>query len=392
MADDPASGRDGSRRSPLHAHHLGLGATMVPFAGWSMPLRYQSELVEHHAVRQAAGLFDLSHMGEVHCVGRQVAEALDFALVGAISALALGQARYTMLCAPDGGVLDDLVVYRLAEQHFLVVANAANTALVRASLAERFDRFDATVRDASIETALIALQGPVAATVLAPLAGADLSALGNYRCVPATVLDHEVLLARTGYTGEDGFELFVRAEQAPPLFEALALRGAAHGVVPAGLAARDSLRLEAGMPLYGHELSTARSPYAAGLGRVVRLDKPGDFVGRGALSERQHETGERLVGLSCPRPPSPRAEMAVQASAEGDSGEPVGIVTSGAPSPTLGHPIAMAYVRTECAAVGTSLAVAARGRAIPVEVVPLPFYRRERPATPPRAADAEKEL
>lgn len=392
MADDQASPQDGGRRSPLDASHRQFGATMVPFAGWSMPLRYQSELAEHHAVRRAAGLFDLSHMGEIDCFGPQVAEALDFALVGAISALAIGQARYTMLCAADGGVLDDLVVYRLGEHHFLVVANAANTALVRESLAERFDRFDATVRDASEETALIALQGPIAATILSPLCGIQPSSLGTYRCIPASVLGSEVLLARTGYTGEDGFELFIPAEHAMPLFEGLAERGAARGVVPAGLAARDSLRLEAGMPLYGHELSSARSPYAAGLGRVVRLDKPGDFVGRSALAERQHEIGERLVGLSCPRPPSPRAGMAVRKSPEGASGELVGVVTSGAPSPTLGRPIAMAYVHAECAEVGTRLAVVARGRAISVEVVPLPFYRRERPVTPSHAAGTKKEL
>ncbi len=392
MADDQASARDGNRRSPLHASHLELGATLVPFAGWLMPLRYGSELAEHHAVRRAAGLFDLSHMGELDCVGPGVAEALDFALVGELSALAVGQARYTMLCAPDGGVLDDLVVYRLAGQHFLVVANAANTALVRSSLAERFGRFDATVRDSSAETALIGLQGPIAATVLSALCNVDLSGLGNYRCVRATVLGHEVLLARTGYTGEDGFELFAPTTSATSLFEGLTERGAPSGVMPAGLAARDSLRLEAGMPLYGHELSVARSPYAAGLGRVVCPDKPGDFVGRAALAERRYEESERLVGLSCPRPPSPRAEMAVREPAEGAPGGPVGVVTSGAPSPTLGHPIAMAYVRAECATPGTSLAVAARGRTIPVEVVQLPFYRRVRPAKPHPAAGAGKEL
>jgi aminomethyltransferase len=357
-------------RTALHDVHQRLGASFTDFAGWSMPLRYSSELAEHRAVRETAGLFDLSHMGEIELTGPQAADALDYALVGALSTVKVGRARYSMMCRDDGGVLDDLVVYRLGEQRYLVVANAGNAPMVADELRGRARGFDTSVDDRSAETALIAVQGPASAAIVAEATGAELSELKYYAGMPARVGDDEVLLARTGYTGEDGFELFVASDAAARVWPALAAAGQPHGLQPAGLACRDSLRLEAGMPLYGNELSTEVTPQQANLGRVVKFDKPGDFVGRAAL-EKQGETEQVLVGLRGSGRRAPRHGYRLR------HGErEVGVVTSGALSPTLGYPIAMAYLSRELAEPGTSLGADIRGRVEPVEVVSLPFYRR----------------
>ncbi|GIG20820.1 aminomethyltransferase [Cellulomonas chitinilytica] len=376
-------------RSPLHDEHVALGAALTSFAGWQMPLRYTSDIAEHTAVRTAAGLFDLSHMGELEVTGPQAAAALDGALVGNLSALAPGRARYTMIVAEDGGVIDDLVVYRLADERFVVVANASNVAVVRDALVDRIARFDATLDDASLRTALVAVQGPRAEAIVTSLTDeADqreaVSALKYYTATDATVAGVEALVARTGYTGEDGFELFVDADQAPALWRALLAAGEPHGLVPAGLSARDSLRLEAGMPLYGNELDRTTTPHDAGLDRVVKLDKVDDegrplpFVGRAALEARADaEPTRTLVGLEGLGRRAARHGYPVLASADPGAAV-VGTVTSGAPSPTLGHPVAMAYVDPASAEPGTELAVDVRGRAEPVRVVALPFYRRPR--------------
>lgn len=373
--------------SPLHAEHEALGATMTPFAGWLMPLRYAGDLAEHQAVRAAAGLFDLSHMGELHVDGPGAGAGLDRALVGNISGLAVGRARYTMIVQEDGGILDDLIVYRLADASFLVVANASNVAVVRDALAVRLADADASLTDRSLETALVAVQGPRAAEIVTGLVAdpgeaAAVRDVRYYAAVPATVAGVEALVARTGYTGEDGYELFVPADAAPGLWRALLAAGEPLGLVPAGLSARDSLRLEAGMPLYGNELDRTTTPYDAGLGRVVRLDKAGadgeplPFVGRDALAARAHATPSRvLVGLVGLGRRAARHGYEVLTSAEPDAAT-VGRVTSGAPSPTLGTPIGMAYVTPEVSAPGTELAVDVRGRREPVRVVELPFYRR----------------
>jgi aminomethyltransferase len=372
---DPAA----PRATPLRAIHEELGATMTAFAGWLMPLRYAGEISEHQAVRNAAGLFDLSHMGEIAVTGPQAAAALDYALVGRLSALAPGRARYTMICAPDGGVLDDLIVYRLADEEYLVVANAANTATVLAALGQRAAGHDAQVRDQTAEYALIALQGPHAAAILAPLTDIDLDGVKYYSGYRCTVAGQPVLLARTGYTGEDGFELFTASEGAAALWRALAAAGAGDGLVPAGLAARDTLRLEAGMPLYGNELSAEVTPFDAGLGRVVVFDKPGDFVGRAALEQRaQAPLRQVLAGLIAGSRRVPRHGYAVTWD-----GVSRGTVTSGAPSPTLAVPIAMAYLDPETALAarddaGGRLAVDVRGRPEPARITDLPFYRRPR--------------
>ena len=307
-ASQPAGGPP--RPTPLRAVHESLGATLTDFAGWLMPLRYRGEISEHQAVRGAAGLFDLSHMGEIAVTGPGAADALDYALVGHLSALVPGRARYTMICAPDGGVLDDLIVYRLADTEYLVVANAANTAVVAAALSERAAGHDAQVADQTGEYALIAIQGPHAARILAPLTDIDLDGVKYYAGHRGTVAGHPVLLARTGYTGEDGFELFTRPGDAEAVWAALTEAGAGDGLVPAGLAARDTLRLEAGMPLYGNELSLQVTPFDAGLGRVVVFGKPGDFVGRAALAERAEAPPQRvLAGLIGGIPPGAPARV-----------------------------------------------------------------------------------
>jgi len=377
MTDSPAAPL---RRTPLTGVHERLGATLTGFAGWLMPLRYGSETAEHNAVRTAAGLFDLSHMGEITVTGPDAAEALDYALVGQPSALAPGRARYTMICAPDGGVLDDLIVYRLADEEFLVVANAANSATVLAALTDRAGGA-AQVTDRTDDYALIALQGRSAPAILGPVTNADLGSVKYYAGYPAQVAGNDVLLARTGYTGEDGFELFTAPGDAERVWDVLTAAGADHGLVPAGLAARDTLRLEAGMPLYGNELGPDITPFDAGLGRVVKLDKPGDFVGRAALAERAQAAPRReLIGLVSRSRRVPRHGYDVLWDAA-----PCGQVTSGAPSPTLGAPIAMAYVEPDVAQQArqddadgkpSRLAIDIRGSAEPADLVRLPFYRR----------------
>ncbi|MBZ6083717.1 glycine cleavage system aminomethyltransferase GcvT [Streptomyces olivaceus] len=371
------------RRTALDATHRALGATMTDFAGWDMPLRYGSERDEHVAVRTRAGLFDLSHMGEITVTGPQAAELLNFALVGNIGSVKPGRARYTMICREDGGILDDLIVYRLGDTeagspHYMVVANASNAQVVLDALTARAAGFDAEVRDDRDAYALLAVQGPEASGILKGLTDADLDGLKYYAGLPGTVAGVPALIARTGYTGEDGFELFVQPAHAVELWEALTRAGEGVGLVPCGLSCRDTLRLEAGMPLYGHELSTALTPFDAGLGRVVKFEKEGDFVGRAALAEAASQAEQSpprvLVGLVAEGRRVPRAGYQVVSG-----GAVVGEVTSGAPSPTLGRPIAMAYIDPAHAAPGTAgVGVDIRGSHEPYEVVALPFYKRQK--------------
>jgi aminomethyltransferase len=357
--------------SPLLPEHRAEGATLTSFAGWTMPLRFGSDLGEHRAVREAVGIFDLSHMAQLDVSGPGAAAALDRALVSVVSQLPVGRARYTMLTDARGGVLDDLVVYRTGESEFLVVANAANRLVVIDELTRRARGERAQVVDRTSHRALIALQGPRAERVLTGLVDTDLVALRYYAITTARVADVPALVARTGYTGEDGFELSVPASSAREVWRGLRAAGAASGLVPCGLASRDTLRLEAGMPLYGQELTADLTPYDAGLGRVVDLEH--EFVGRAALTERARQDGGRaLVGLRGTGRRAARTGCAVLRD-----GVPVGTVTSGALSPTLGHPIAIASV-AEPLAAGTRVEVDVRGVRQGMEVVPRPFYRRPR--------------
>ncbi|WP_309068065.1 glycine cleavage system aminomethyltransferase GcvT [Microbacterium sp.] len=358
------------RETPLRGEHDALGASFTDFGGWLMPVRYSSDLAEHHAVRQAAGLFDISHMGELLVEGPGAGEFLDHALAGAISAVPIGRAKYTMILAEDGGILDDLIVYRLEDEAFLVIANAGNRETVARALTDRVAGFDATVEDQSDDYALIALQGPAAERILAAVAQLTdvlpaLSGVRNYAWGSAFFEGEPLLIARTGYTGEDGFELLVPVAHAAALWRALLAAGEPHGLVPAGLAARDTLRLEAGMPLYGHELSRDIVPAQAGLGRVIPAGKTG-FVGEHA----PRADARVLIGLSAEGRRAGRAGYGVY---RGDA--LVGEITSGALSPTLGHPIAMAFVDPD-AAHATDLTIDIRGTRIPASVTDLPFYRR----------------
>ncbi|HXI79352.1 MAG TPA: glycine cleavage system aminomethyltransferase GcvT [Verrucomicrobiae bacterium] len=370
--DSVATAEDRLHRTPLEDRHRALGAKLIDFAGWLMPVQYSGILEEHRAVRERAGLFDLSHMGELFVEGSDAGPALAAALVTDPPSLAVGRAHYSMICAPDGGIIDDLIVYRLGTERFLVVANASNAQVVSDALAERLSGFKAVLDDRSLATALVAVQGPRSLDILRPLTDVDLDALRYYAIAEGAVAGIPALVARTGYTGEDGFEVFVDTGRAADLWDAMMASGRDHGLAPIGLGARDTLRLEAGMPLYGNELDRTTNPYEANLGRVVKLEKPGDFVGRTAL-ERVARDGvaRRLVGLVMRGRGIARHGYPVHA---GD--RPSGVVTSGTHSPTLGEAIAMAYVATSDAATGTMLDVEIRGQRVPAEVVALPFYRR----------------
>jgi aminomethyltransferase len=363
------------RHTPLHASHVALGARMVPYAGYEMPVQYTSIIEEHRTVRSAVGLFDLSHMGELHLSGPEALAFTRYAVVSDPGLLEPGQAQYSMLCAPDGGIIDDLIVYRV-DDGYLIVCNAANHDAVLGQLESLRGQgdFDVVLADRSAETALIAPQGPRSAELLGRLTDIDLSALGNYRSQQGRVAGTQCLVARTGYTGEDGFELFCPARRAPRVWDALISTGSDLGLRPCGLGSRDTLRLEAGMPLYGNELDRSVNPYEANLGRVVKLEK-GEFVGRGALAAVQ-QTGprRRLVGLMMRDDAIARHEYPVLVD-----GSEAGVVTSGTLSPTLGERIAMAYLPAADAALGAMVEVLIRDRRHPAEQVKLPFYRRPKP-------------
>lgn len=368
------------RLSPLHQIHVDGGASFTDFAGWQMPVSYGSDLAEHHAVRNAAGIFDISHMAEIAVTGSQAIEFLEYALAGKMANLALMQAKYSLLLNERAGIIDDLIVYHNAEGEYLVVANAGNHDVVVEELNARSKGFDVQVADRSDETSLIAIQGPRALEILQATDGfsvdggqKSLADLKYYWSTDATFHGSPVFVARTGYTGEDGFELYLSPSVAPALWQALLTAGAPFGLIPAGLASRDTLRLEAGMPLYGHELGVDIRPAQAGLGRVVHFTKEGDFVGRAAAEAGLADGTRVLVGLTSE---GRRAGRAGYALVSDDT--VVGEITSGALSPTLGHPIAMAFVDPQFSEPGTVLDIDVRGSRIPATVTALPFYKREK--------------
>src|SRR5881296_1354480 len=350
-----------ARRTPLFDAHRALGARLVEFAGWEMPLAYRGAAEEHRAVRERCGLFDVSHMGEIELRGPGAAVVCQELTVNDVRRLHIGDGQYTLLCNERGGVLDDLIVVRLGAERYLLVVNAANTATdyawVRARAGER-----AEVVDRSAELALLALQGPEAER-----------ALRTFTALEGPVAGVRTLVSRTGYTGEDGFELLVAASDAPRLWEAVLNATRRRDGLPAGLGARDTLRLEAGLPLCGTDMDETTTPLEAGLAWVVKLDK-GDFVGRGVLAEQAARGVTRLlVGLELAEPGVPRHGYVVWRN-----GAAVGTVTSGTRSPTLGTYIGLAYVTAGAAAHGTPVAVEIRGRRVPARVVARPFYRRVR--------------
>ncbi|MFZ4504781.1 MAG: glycine cleavage system aminomethyltransferase GcvT [Microbacteriaceae bacterium] len=361
-------------QSPLDAIHRERGASFTDFAGWDMPVRYTSDLAEHHAVRNSAGIFDLSHMAEIYLTGPGAAAALDYALAGTLSSIPLGRAKYSLILSEVGTVVDDVIAYRLGDEQFLVVANAGNRFPAAAAIRERAEAFDCVVEDRSEEVALIAVQGPNALAILEATTGFSsegLAELGYYRCLPREFNGESVLVGRTGYTGEDGFELYIDNAHAADLWRALEAAGAEFDLLACGLACRDTLRLEAGMPLYGHELSLNLKPVQVGMEKVVDVSKE-NFVGRDGVMAGVPANATRLVGLQSEGKRAGRADYPVHAN-----GRTIGVVTSGALSPTLGYPIAFALVESDFAELGTTLTVDVRGTEVPAVVVPLPFYSRK---------------
>ena len=370
MTDASASARF---KTALHGRHVALGAKMVPFAGWEMPLQYRGITEEHLAVRRAAGLFDVSHMGQIEVAGADALAAVQRVSTNDAGRLEVGQAQYSALATPEGTFFDDLLVYRLAGDHFLLVVNAANIESgfrwIRDGIA---GVGDAAAVNTSSRYALLAVQGPRALDVVQPLTDVDLAAVRYYRFAAGEVAGVRATISRTGYTGEDGFELFAPPQAADKLWSALMSAGRHHGMLPAGLGARDTLRLEAAMRLSGQDIDRTTTVLEAGLGWIVGWDKPDDFIGRDALTKQREAGVERkLVGLEMAGPGIARRGYAVYA----DGGR-VGVVTSGTRTPFIEKAVALAYVPAARAAPDTACEVDVRGRRVPARVVRLPFYKR----------------
>ena len=356
-------------RTPLSDEHAKLGGKLVPFAGFEMPVQYPTGITaEHRAVREAAGLFDVSHMGEFIVRGPQALDLVQRVTVNDASHAEVGQAQYSAMCLESGGIVDDLLVYRYADRYMLVV-NASNLEKDWGWVNSHAAGLDVELENVSDSTALLALQGPAARGVLAPLVDVGLEGVTYYRFTEANVAGVPATIAGTGYTGEDGFELYVASADAVGVWRTLLQAGKGAGLVPVGLGARDSLRLEMGYALYGNELDAEHTPLEAGLAWITKLDK-GDFVGRDALlAQKKEGIRRRLVGLVLGERAFPRRGYGILAD-----GEPVGVVTSGTVSPSLGIGIAMGYVPAQRAAPGTKLQVDARGRALDAVVARPPFY------------------
>ncbi len=365
------------KRTPLYEQHLALGARIVEFSGWEMPVQYSGILAEHEAVRTQAGLFDVSHMGEFKVEGADAQAFLNYLVPNDVARLAVHQALYTQLCRPDGTTIDDLLIYRLAEQHYMLVVNAGNIDKDYAWVDEQAQRFShLALSNQSDTTALLAVQGPAAQTILQTLTALDLAPIRYYRFAAGEVSGIHCLVSRTGYTGEDGFELYCVSADVVALWKALLEAGKSYGLLPAGLGARDTLRLEAGYCLYGHELDDQTNPLEAGLSWTVKLDK-GDFIGRAALQEQKARGLQRqLVGIEMVERGIARGGYVLYA--EDDAAHQIGVLTSGAPSPTLHKNIAMGYVETAGATIGKSLFVDIRGKRTQAQIVALPFYKRKR--------------
>ena len=360
----------GLKRTPLYAAHRRAGAKVVEFAGWQMPVQYRGVIEEHLAVRSRAGLFDVSHMGEIEVEGADAVEFCQRISANDVARMKVSQAQYNLLLNDRGGVVDDVIFYRLELNHFLICVNAANSDKDFHWIREHAQG-KVAVADVSARYAQLALQGPLGGKILQPLTALKLGEIKSFHFGFGGVASIRCLVARTGYTGEEGFELYCQSGDAEPLWNALMEFGASEGLVPVGLGARDTLRLEKAYPLYGHELDDTTTPLEAGLEWVTKFSKPA-FIGREVLV-RQKEEGvkRRLVGLALREPGIARSDYPLF-----KDGQPVGRVTSGTKSPSLGKSIALGYVASEAAAIGNAIDVEIRGRKVRAEVVPLPFYRR----------------
>jgi aminomethyltransferase len=366
-------------QTPLYDWHVAHGGRMVDFAGWSMPIQYTSIVEEHNATRQAIGLFDVSHMGRLQIFGPDASRFVDHLVTRRVIDMQTGQIRYGLVCNETGGILDDVLVYRLAGENpgddkaptLQMVVNASNREKIVAWFNKSAGKFDARFDDVTTQTAMLAVQGPKALRIIEPLVEGSVTSLRYYNGFETRLLGHDVFLSRTGYTGEDGCEIICSTDDALAIWEKLVAASAEMGGLPAGLGARDTLRLEAGMPLYGHELSESINPIQAGLSFAVTLSDR-EFIGRSAIESAAKNTQLPVrVGLELDQKRVPRENCVVW---HGD--EEVGAVTSGTFSPTFQRPIAMAYVRPSASAIGTPLAVDVRGTLYPAVVVPLPFYHR----------------
>ncbi len=362
------------KKTPLNQTHIDLGAKMVDFGGWHMPVQYSGLSQEHQAVRTKAGLFDVSHMGEVLVDGAGAELFLNQLVTNNVSRLKIGQAQYTVMCYENGGVVDDLLVYKRDEGRYLLCINAGNIdkdwewIQSRAKSAK-----DIKLHHASDEFCQIALQGPLSEKILSGLVKVPLTDLKYYHFLETEIFGKNTIVSRTGYTGEDGFELYAPASQAVPLWKALMELGKPHGLLPCGLGARDTLRTEMKFPLYGHEITADTNPLEAGLGWVVKLDKPTDFAGKSVLQRVKAAGATRsLVGLKVTERGIARQGYEIL----DEAGQKVGEVTSGTLSPSLGEPIAIGYVKTNFQPVGTKLKVRIRDRLYNAEVVATPFYQR----------------
>ena len=357
------------KRTPLFERHRAAGGRMVPFGGWEMPVEYAGLSEEHRAVRERAGLFDVSHMGEIRVRGPKAFDVVQRLTCNDVAALDDGKVQYTAFLTPQGTFVDDLLTYRLAADDYLLVVNASNTPK-DVAWAKAAERDGASVEDESGIWAQLAVQGPRAETILQTLTDLPLAKITYYRSAPGKVLGVPALVSRTGYTGEDGFEVYLHPERAADVWDAILKAGAPHGIVPAGLGARDTLRLEACLALYGNDSDDTHTPWEANLGWIVKMKK-GDFAGREALA-KQKESGVpvKLVGFE------------VTGRGIARHGHPLtvagaaGVVTSGTQTPTVGKPIGLAYVPADKAAPGTKLEIDVRGRSLPAVVVPTPFYKR----------------
>jgi aminomethyltransferase len=361
------------KSTPLHATHVSLGARMVPFAGWNMPVEYSGITAEHMAVRTAAGIFDVSHMGEFEVAGTDALGALQHITSNDVGKLQVGQAQYSALMTAQGTFVDDLLVYKLADRHFLLVVNASNIDKDFAYVQEHIKGFDAVAVDASSRYALIAVQGPKARAIVQTLTAVDLSAIKYYWFAHGEIAGIRGTISRTGYTGEDGVEIFCPPQFAARLWDAIMAAGKDHGLIPAGLGARDTLRLEAAMRLYGNDMDDTTTVVECDLGWIVGWNKP-EFLGREVLHRQKAEgTARTIVGFEMIERAIARHGHAVLRD-----GQPVGHVSSGTQTPFLKKAIGMAYVPVDMAAEGTEFEIDVRGRRAKARVVPMPFYKRPR--------------
>lgn len=359
------------KRTPLYNIHKSLGAKFVGFAGWEMPVQYAGVIEEHLGVRSSAGLFDVSHMGEIEVKGPGALKALQRVLTNDLERITEGQCQYTLICYPDGGVVDDCIVYRFSTEKFLICVNASNTDKAFDWIKKNVPSSEAEVANVSASYAQIALQGPSSVEIMKAVSDKDPALIRTFHFTQMKVAGEQALVSRTGYTGEDGFEIYTALGSAEKVWSALMAAGKAHNIMPIGLGARDTLRLEMGYPLYGHELSEKITPIEAGLKKYVSLKKQ-DFIGKGVL-EKQDRDGvtKTLVAFEMLGPEIPRADYEAQ-----KDGRKIGFVASGTMSPSLKKGVGTAFVEPGFKEVSTELDIVVRKRAVKARVVKLPFYRR----------------